>query len=95
MTIEEKILNGVELTERELKACAIGEEFEWVDEIEGDDHRWQTEVKTIFKIGEQLYAINWMRGLTECQEHSFYNQPYKVERHEKVITVTTYNPIAE
>ena len=68
-----------------------------VEEIEGDDHRWQREIRTIIDVDGQLYAIDWMRGLTECQENEFYDQPYKVKKVEKVITktVVTYKKMWE
>lgn len=59
-----------------------------VEEIEGDDHRQQREMETIIDVDGQLYAIDWMRGLTECQEGEYWNQPYKVKKVEKVITKT-------
>lgn len=45
-------------------------------------------MKTIIDVDGQLYAIDWMRGLTECQESEYWNQPYKVKKVEKVITKT-------
>ena len=96
-TIENKILNGEELTETERKYCAWGEIGEYVEEIEGEDHRWNREIQTIFKIGEQYYAINWMRGLTEMQENEYWDDPYKVERKEEIVTKTVikYVPMEE
>ena len=95
--IENKILNGEELTETERRYCSWGEIGEYVEEIEGSEHRWTREIQTIFKIGEQYYAINWMRGLTEMQENEYWDDPYKVERKEEIVTKTVikYVPMEE
>lgn len=95
MTIEEKIVNNIELTEKELKECAFGNVGKYVDKIEGDNHRWHCEIQTIFKIGEQYYAIDWLGGLTECQANEFWEQPYKVKKEKVVITRTVYIPVEE
>lgn len=95
--IENKILSNLKLTETERKYCVWGEVGEYVDEIEGNNHRWNREMKTIFKIREQHYAIDWMRGLTEMQENEYWNDPYKVERKEEIVTKTVvkYVPMEE
>lgn len=92
--IENKILNREELTETERKYCAWGEVGEYVEEIEGCDHRWTREMQTIFKIGEQYYAIDWMSGLTEMQDNEYWDDPYKVERKEEVVTTTVVSYVA-
>lgn len=92
--VENKILKGERLDRDERKWCAFGEVGEYVDEIEGDDHRWTREMQTIFKIGEQYYAINWMSGLTEMQENEYWNDPYKVERKEEIVTKTVVKYVA-
>lgn len=86
--IENKILNNLKLTETERKYCAWGEVGEYVDEIEGEDHRWDREMKTIFKICEKYYAIDWRKGLTEMQENGYWDDPYEVERKEEIVTHT-------
>lgn len=95
--IATKIFSGLKLTEAERKYCAWGEVGEYVDEIEGSDHRWTREMQTIFKIGEQYYSIDWMKGLTEMQENEYWDDPYKVKRKEEVITktVVSYVPMEE
>lgn len=93
--IYSKLKNGEELSEEEIRELIwCGDE---VDEIEGDDHRWQKEMQTVIDVDGQLYAIDWMRGLTECQENEYLEQPYKVKKVEKVITKTeiTYEPEGE
>ena len=54
-------------------------------------------MQTIIDVDGQLYAIDWMRGLTECQENEYLEQPYKVKKVERVITKTeiTYEPEGE
>lgn len=59
-----------------------------VKQISGYKHRWQTEMTTIFRVGSQLFAIDWMEGNTEMQEHEFDNDPYEVEA--KEVTIVTY-----
>lgn len=100
--IENKILNNLKLTEIERKYCAWGKVGEYVDKIEKSNHRQTREMQTIFKIGEQYYAIDyhvidWMSGLTEMQDNECWDDPYKVERKEEVITKTVikYVPMEE
>lgn len=97
MIIENKILNGEKLDEFERKECVWGDVGEYVEEIEGCDHRWTRKMQTIFKIGEQYYAIDWMKGLTEMQDNEYWKDPYKVERKEEVVTTTvvSYMPVEE
>ena len=89
--IIEKLKNGEELSEKEIKKMVY--EGNFVDEIEGDDYRWQRDVQTIIDIDGQLYAVDWLMGLTECQENDFFNQPYKVKCVEKVIRTKSYEAI--
>lgn len=90
----EKILNGEELSERELKDLTFDYE---IDCQEGDDGRWTTSVKTIVELCDRYFAIDWERGLTEEQENEFYNQPYEVKKveYEKVIKVTEWVGVKE
>lgn len=86
--LEEKIYNGVKLTEGELEEAVL--EYDPVDEIEGENRRWTQAVTTILQIKDKLFAINWERGLTEYQPNEFCNQPYEVERKTKMIEKTYY-----
>ena len=81
-----KLKNGEKLSECELRELCWSNYM--VERIEGDDYRGQREIKTIIDVDGQLYAIDWMRGLTECQESEFLCQPYKVKKVEKIITQT-------
>lgn len=95
MLLADKILNHEELTEYELRQIAyedweIEEPIEFVEEIEGDDHRWDREIKTIISVRGILYALDWRRALTEMQENGFYNQPYQVEKRTKIVEIAEY-----
>ena len=86
--LEEKIYKGEKLTERELKE--IISECDEVDAITGDIGRWNQWITTIIQIEDKLFAIDWLRGLTEYQENSFFDQPYEVERKTRVVTEVYY-----
>lgn len=85
-----KIDSKAELTERELQSLVY--EFDEIEREEGDDRRWSRSITSIIKIGERYFALDWDKGLTECQENSFYEQPYEVEPHtyEKTITINEW-----
>lgn len=80
-----KINNKEVLTEKELSI--LRNNF-IVCEEEGEDHRWQKDVKTIVMLKDKFFAIEWMRGLTELQDNSWYEQPYEVTPYEKQVTIT-------
>lgn len=94
MNIIEKLYAGKNLDEYERKCLAYGDgdlgEYEWVDEVEYDSGRWSQNMETIFKVGDDLWAIPWRRGLTECQENEFWDQPYRVIKKTRVIAETYY-----
>ena len=87
----EKIVKGERLTERELSSLVY--EGEEVDEIEGEDTRWTRCMTTVINLCGKNVAIDWQKGLTECQENEFYDQPYFVEKKERVVTVVDWEPI--
>lgn len=96
MNIIEKLYAGKNLNEYELKCLAYGDGdlgYEWVDEVGYDSGRWTQSMKTIFKVGDDLWAIPWQRGLTECQENEFYDQPHRVIKKTRVITETYYEAL--
>lgn len=104
MTIIEKMYAGEELSEKELCYLATGYsrycdtkpgEYEEIDLVEGDCGRWTQDMETIIQVGNDLWAILWNRGLTECQENEFWEQPYRVERKERVVTQVYYEKISE
>lgn len=98
MTLTEKIKSGVKLSEWELGRL-VWEDWDdsdsiiHVDQVEGDEHRWNREIKTVIDVDGQLYAIDWSRALTEMQEHYYDNQPYKVQQRTKIIEVKEYVPL--
>lgn len=102
MTIIEKMYAGEKLSEAELRCLATGwsrrdlleiGEHKVVAEIEGDSGRWTKSMTTIIQVEEDLWAIDWEQGLTEYQENEFWEQPYRVERKERVETIVYYEAI--
>ena len=89
-TIQEKVLNGEELNEEELRCLSSGVAGHLIEEIEGDDHRWQREMSVIFEIQGRYFRLDYMKGLTEHQEDDFYEQPYEVIKKEKTIVVNNW-----
>lgn len=84
-TIQEKVLNGEELTEEELRCLSSGVAGHLIEEIEGDDHRWHREMSVIFEIQGRYFRLDYMKGLTD-----FYEQPYEVIKKEKTIVVNDW-----
>lgn len=99
MNIIEKLYAGKNLDEYELKCLAYGDgdlgEYEWVDEVGCDSGRWLQLMKTIFRVGDDLWAIPWQRGLTEYQENEFYSQPYRAIKETRVVTETYYKALED
>ena len=86
--IKMKLEAGKELDESEISDM-LGY-FEEVYEDEGENRRWSQSMLTVVNVGEDnLYAIEWERGLTESQENEYYDQPYKVTLETKEVTITT------
>ena len=83
--------------EWERKMMAWGEVGTEVDQIENDSGRWTTYMTTVFKIGDRYFAIDWDRGLTECQENEYCSQPVEVTKrvYKRTIMVTEWVPITE
>lgn len=88
----EKIVKGERLTERELSSLVY--EGEEVDEIEGEDTRWTRCMTTVINLCGKNVAIDWQKGLTECQENEFYDQPYFVEKKERTVVVVDWERIS-
>lgn len=89
----QKITSGERLTERELRSLV--QEFDPVDEIEGDDLRWTRCVESIVELCGHYYSICWQRALTECQEDEFWDQPVEVKSHEKWVKETEWVSVNE
>lgn len=84
--IVEKIDNKEKLTESELKRVAYDYE---ISKEYGENRRWSRTVYTVCRLKDRCFMVEWEEDLTECQENSFFTQPYEVELHEyeKVIIV--------
>ena len=87
----ERYDSGGEFTETEVRELIY--EGNFVDEIEGNDHRWDREVTTIIEVDGRYFAIDWRRGLTECQENWFDNQPREVTKTTRMVEVTEWIPM--
>lgn len=81
-----KLEAGEKLSEKEIRDMTYN--LEEIHEEEGEDGRWERPVTTVVDLLGDHYAINWMKGLTESQENSFYEQPYKVKVESKEVTIT-------
>lgn len=86
-----KIDSDEPLTEREISRLVYEHCDDSLTEY-GDNMRWERPVSSYFSYDDRMFEVAWCEGLTECQENSFYDQPYEVEQHieEKVIEVVTY-----
>lgn len=87
------------------------DEYEFVEEIEGESGRWDRYIQIIFKSGNNYYAFDYSQGLTEMQENTIdtiehyevelYSEAYsddkvKVYPVKKVVTTSyEYVPIKE
>ena len=91
----EKFDAGYRFSEFERRSLIWGSDLEQVEEKEGDDHRWQREIRTILKAGDRNFAINWMRALTEFQENEYPWQPVEVQyrQWEEVVVKHEWYPI--
>lgn len=84
----EKVKNGVNLTEKELKMLVQDFDFDVVHK--GENGRWTQTVHRLIDHKDELYIIEYEQGLTEYQENEYYKQPYRVKMVEKTITVKEY-----
>lgn len=89
---EKWLLNAIE-SDRDLEEHELRNLIAFsIDDIEGYSGRWTQSVMSIIELCGRHFALCWERGLTECQENLFYDQPYEVEKHEyeKTIMVTDW-----
>lgn len=84
-----KIDSGEKLSERELSGLVSDYEFDQAGN--GDYGRWTERMNTIVLIGERYFSIKWDRGLTECVENEFDNQPVEVFKKEYEKTILDKN----
>ena len=65
--------------------------FDEIDRIEGKDKRWTRTIKSIVKRDGKYYALEWEKGLTECQKNVFwYQYAPEVKRTEKTIVINEW-----
>lgn len=91
-----KIREGDRFDECELRELAFGESGDgiyWIDDVEGEEHRWQREIQTIIKVENLYFAIDWMKALTECQESDFDCQPYLVTKKKVMVEKILWEPV--
>lgn len=95
--IMERFKAGEALTESDCMSLAYGDnykgseldnDYELITTEDGEDDRWTRGMDTIFKLGEDEYwCIPWRKGLTECQEDEFWDDPYRVKKIVKTVQV--------
>lgn len=78
--------SGYQFTEKELADLVFDNRI--VTEIEGEEHRWTRSMRTIFINEGRYFSVWWQRGLTECQDCEYLQQPEEVRREEKEVTIT-------
>lgn len=83
----DKINNNIQLNENEIQELLW--ECEYIDQWEGEDHRWDREIFTIIKFENQYFEIPWRKGLTEYQENTYWDQPFEVfpRTYQKTVTI--------
>ena len=91
------LLRRIDAGER-LSEEDIGEIVNALEEVDSETFesgRWTESVRTVVNLCGRFFAIEWERGLTECQDNEFPNQPFEVERHEyqKTITVVKWKMV--
>lgn len=83
-------LDGKELSSEDISVLVYDM---YGEDINGDEHRWTKDVKSIREIEKGKYiAIDWDKGLTEYQENEFPSQPYYVIPRQCVTTITVWEP---
>ena len=87
MNIEDKILNGIELTEDEVREVLWN--WETVEENVIDEGKWEFLIEVIICINNRYFSINYSRDKTECQEKYYYNQIAE-EKVPKLVTKVIY-----
>ena len=89
-TISLKLQLGEDLTSKEIQYLVENGKF--VRESDGKDYGWQKEVRTIVDIEGDLFAIDWLQGITKDSDE-FGKQPYRVQAVEKQLTRVEYEEI--
>lgn len=86
--LEEKIYNGEHLTRAELENAVY--ECDVINTEYGENRRWTRSARSIIKIEDKLFCIEWEEGLTECQINYFDEQPYEVKEVIETVIVKNY-----
>lgn len=84
----DKITEGIDLTEEDLKDLACGFPFY---EIEKDRDSFTVDTQSIVKLRGKYFAINWQQGLEDFEDSKFDAQPYEVKKINQM--TTTWIPI--
>lgn len=75
-------------TKDELELMAFEMFGNWVDTAERKRHRLAQEIETIFEVNGRIFAVSWIKDLSEMQENDFDDaEVYEVERKAKVIFI--------
>lgn len=86
--LELKLIKGSkDFTEEELRDLAF--EYSFQTDYE-EPRRWTRTARSVIKVNERLFALNWEKALTENQEHQFDSQPYEVIEEKQTIEVINY-----
>lgn len=93
-TIIDKLTLGQDLDQEELWYFLLDMEEE-VETQYGVKHRNRQDAKTIKKIDDKYYAIDWQCGLTDAEESIVDQQPYEVYpyEYEQIIKVKAWLPV--
>ena len=95
MTIVEKIVNGIELSDSEVRDLVWegADGVETVEIIEGDElSRWTRGVVHILLVDGNFYRVYFEQGLTEYQENYYPDQKAeRVYKKEKLVMTTTWS----
>jgi hypothetical protein len=88
----------MKLTEEEVEQIVWGDhdDFETIEEQEGEGRRWSSTDTVIVKHipTGKFYSVYWERGLTEMQENYFEAQEAKeVNKVTKTVEVTSYEEV--
>lgn len=93
MSIEDKMDNGIKLSENNLRELVSFKEVYTDDSAECDDY--SQPMKTVVDIEGQNYLIRWSRGLTVYQEDDFHSQPVKCHMEEREVIITVVDIIED
>lgn len=80
-----KLKKGETLAEDEIESMVHN--LDEIYEEEGEEGRWDRQMTTVVDLLGDHYAVDWSRGLTESQENSFFEQPYRVKVETKEVMV--------